>query len=187
MTIVCSAWPVSSSALRRRPNSRSMARMTSTTQTIQCPTGALPMEGGGPITVPGTQTSGYVYNDPYGRQHAFNYSTQNCGDSGIQTFGDGSTSDGSGYFYGLNDGQVHTRSGQIINAPSVNSGSAFGSITDANGNTVQNNGNGTFTDTLGVTALTIGGSGAAASSLTLTYPVALQGDGVYLSHRHGFL
>jgi hypothetical protein len=55
---------------------------------------------------------------------------------------------------------------------------AISTITDSNGNTITNNGNGTFTDTLGVTALTIGGSASAGSPLTFTYPVALQSDNV---------
>jgi hypothetical protein len=53
---------------------------------------------------------------------------------------------------------------------------AAGSITDTNGNTITNNGNGTFTDTLGVTALTIGGSATPSSPLTFTYPVTLQAN-----------
>ena len=40
-----------------------------------------------------------------------------------------------------------------------NSVSGAGSITDTNGNVINNNGDGTFTDTLGVKALTIAGGG----------------------------
>jgi YD repeat-containing protein len=125
----------------------------------------------------GTVITNLTYHDPYGRSHRFNYSDLIC-DTGDTFTGDGSSSDGSGYSYGLNDGMVHTRSGVIINAPldPVPGGATVGSITDSNGNVVKNNGNGTFTDTLGVTALTIGGSGTAGSPLTLTYPVALQAN-----------
>ena len=143
--------------------------------------GAEPVEGpgsGGQPT-PGVLYSNYVYHDPYGRTHVFNYSLQNCPSSGQQITGDGSTSDGSGFSYvnsGILTGQVHSRSGQIINAPDEANSTASGNIIDSNGNTVTNNGNGSFTDTLGVTALTIGGAGSAASPLTLTYPVALQAN-----------
>jgi RHS repeat-associated protein len=94
--------------------------------------------------------------------------------------GDGSTSDGSGLSYGLSDFLVHTHSGSVINAPvNVSSNQASsGSITDSNGNTITNNGNGTFTDTLGVTALTVGGGASAGSPLTFAYPVTLQADHV---------
>ncbi|MDQ2924627.1 MAG: hypothetical protein M3R43_03595, partial [Acidobacteriota bacterium] len=117
----------------------------------------------------------FAYHDPYGRRHSFNYHLKSCESGDTQT-GNGSTSDGSGYSYGINDGMVYTRSGQVINAPQSNSAMASSRITDSNGNSVSNNGNGTFTDTLGVTALTIGGSGTAASPLTLSYPVTLQSD-----------
>ena len=143
--------------------------------------GAEPVEGpGSGSNSEGLLYSNYVYHDPYGRTHAFNYSLQNCPSTNGQTItGDGSTSDGSGFSYvssSIATGQVHSRSGQIINAPDEADSTTSGSIIDSNGNTVTNNGNGSFTDTLGVTALTIGGAGSAASPLTFTYPVVLQAN-----------
>ena len=123
----------------------------------------------------GNVFSTYIYHDPYGRQHQFNYTRSTC--SGSSPSGDGSSSDGDGYTF---DGShVHSRSGQIIIAPfnPAQVGTNTGMITDTNGNSISNNGNGTFTDTLGVTALTIGGSATQASPLTFTYPVTLQADG----------
>jgi RHS repeat-associated protein len=129
--------------------------------------------------VTGDLLTNYVYHDPYGRNHRFNYSVKLCpvtdpNDSGTPS-GDGNSNDGSGLSLNINDLTVHTRSGQIINT-TLSSGTSAASITDTNGNTVTNNGNGTFTDTMGVTALTIGGAGTAASPLTLSYPVTLQSD-----------
>jgi RHS repeat-associated protein len=134
-----------------------------------------PIQLGGPPPVYGSLFANYVYHDPYGRKHAFDYTDKECEDADPVITGDGSTSDGSGFSYG-SDGLVHTKAGLVINAPTFLGTQANGSITDSNGNVVMNNGNGTFTDTLGVTALTIGGSGSAASPLTLTYPVTLQAD-----------
>ncbi len=123
----------------------------------------------------GTLVTNLTYHDPSGKSHLFNYSELICS-SGNTVTGDGSSSDGSGYSYGLSDAKVHTRSGGIINVPfdPILGGATPGSQTDSNGNTITNHGDGTFTDTLGVTALTIGGTGSFTSPLTLTYPVTLQ-------------
>ncbi len=118
-----------------------------------------------------TRTSNYVYYDAFGQQHYFNYATDQC--QGTVT-GDGSSSDSSGYYY--NGILVVNRYGTQLNVP-VNSGSGgTGSITDTNGNQINNNGDGTFTDTLGVTALAISGGGSASSPRSFTYKVANQSD-----------
>jgi len=147
---------------------------------VPCPR---PPNYSGPVPN-GIDLINYVYHDPFGRSHRFNYSLKVCvlTDTGNGTVsGNGSSSDGSGYFYDLNDNKVHNRTGAIIDPPQVvnatSGGQASGTITDSNGNTITNNGNGTFTDTLGVTALNITGSGTAASPLALTYPVTSQADG----------
>ncbi|MEO6848599.1 MAG: hypothetical protein ABI254_15205, partial [Chthoniobacterales bacterium] len=147
--------------------------VTYNSKTIRCPT----IEG---IPQYGYQLSSYVYHDPYGGNHRFAYSYQECDEAEgyPKILGDGSTSDGSGLSYGVNTGVIRTQSGSLISAPEnvgVNQ-SSYASIKDSNGNTITNNGNGTFTDTLGVTALTIGGGAAYGNPLTFTYPVALQGD-----------
>jgi hypothetical protein len=129
--------------------------------------------------VPGNLTNNFAYHDPYGGTHRFVLSIKSCPmtdeDEGTIT-GNGSSSDGSGYVYNRLDGTVRSRTGGIIN-PTYLGAQNTGSITDSNGNTVSNNGNGTFTDTLGTTPLTIGGGGNASSPRTFTYNVARQADG----------
>src|ERR1700733_7869356 len=77
----------------------------------------------------GTLVTDFTYHDPFGGSHLFNYSDLIC-DSGDTFTGDGTSSDGSGYSYGLNDGMVHTRSGIIINAPfdPILGGATLGSV-----------------------------------------------------------
>jgi RHS repeat-associated protein len=129
--------------------------------------------------VPGLLSNNFSYHDPYGVTHKFFLSIKSCPmtdeDEGTVT-GNGSSSDGSGYVYNRLDGTVRSRTGSIIN-PTYLGAQNTGSITDSNGNTVSNNGNGTFTDTLGTTPLTIGGGGNASSPRTFTYNVARQSDG----------
>jgi hypothetical protein len=154
--------------------------LTSTSYSYSCPTNNPKVEGVGVVM------ENYVYHDPYGRNHRFNYSYQNCltSGSGPVITGNGSTSDGSGLSYdglglptGNSDGKIHTRSGAVVVASSGAVGQNSGSITDSNGNTITSNGTGAFTDTLGVTALTIAGSGTPASPLTFSHPVTLQAGG----------
>jgi YD repeat-containing protein len=105
----------------------------------------------------------YVYHDPFGVSHAFAYTYNDC--TGTTT-GTGAATDGSGFSF---DGNVVTSpDGKQINAP-FNSQTGSGTITDANGNYISNHGNGTFTDTLGKTALTITGSGTASSPRQFQY------------------
>ncbi|MBS1801304.1 MAG: hypothetical protein JSS95_15945, partial [Acidobacteria bacterium] len=130
-----------------------------------------------------TKFANWVYHDPYGRNHKFNLTHTFCGvnDDGVFT-GDGSTNNGSGYFLGPDaangnlDGYVHGRNGFLLDAPVNPTTQTPSSVTDTNGNTINNNGSGVFTDTLGTTALTIGGSGSASSPRTFTSNVALQSD-----------
>jgi RHS repeat-associated protein len=162
--------------------------VTRSITSVQCPTqlgdgGAEPVKGGGsnPITL-GLLYSNYVYHDPYGRNHAFDYSLQICASQSAVTTGTGASVDGAGFIFsslgeaGISSGKILTRSGSVILAPLILEDQTTGNITDTNGNIITNNGNGTFTDTLGVTALTIGGTGSAASPLTFSYPVTLQSD-----------
>lgn len=121
----------------------------------------------------GTFQSNFVYHDPYGQVHGFPYFPPFCGGKGSGTV---AATDGSGY--STNGSVIYTRYGQTLTVPinpapgSIGSGS----FTDAKGNKITNNGNGNFTDTLGVTALTVGGGASASSPMTLTYPVTLQSD-----------
>jgi hypothetical protein len=110
----------------------------------------------------------YVYHDAFGVDHPLpyvaNYCTESFTGTGIPS------SDGSGYYF---DGvYVVSADGKQINAPVTNQTGIptnSGAITDANGNFINNNGDGTFTDTLGKTALTISGSGTASSPRMFTY------------------
>jgi RHS repeat-associated protein len=123
----------------------------------------------------GTRYTGYIYHDPYGRAHSFNYESDYfCPpDTDEPASGTGLSSDGSGYSF---DGTyVHTKYGAKIQ-PNMSSAGSGGSITDSNGNTITDNTNGTYVDTLGVTELTISGTGTTSSPLQLTYPVAKQSD-----------
>jgi hypothetical protein len=126
------------------------------TSTIKCQE-----DSGG--TIYKTYLSGYFYHDGFGIGHPFEYAVDNCA---LTKTGSGPSTDGSGYSY---DGvAVTSAGGRLINAP-VNNQASAGTVTDTNGNTVNNNGNGTFTDTLGLTALTITGGGTASSPKVFTY------------------
>lgn len=115
----------------------------------------------------------YAYHDAFGQVHVFNYTvTGSCGDGTNGNSGDGSTSDGSGYRYA--PPYVYTKNGtQITPAQSQNGAPT---VVDSNGNTITVNNNGTFTDTLGVTELTIAGAGTPSSPMTFTYPLAPQSN-----------
>jgi RHS repeat-associated protein len=124
----------------------------------------------------GSKVYDFVYHDAFGRNHAFNYSVSVCGTGAETITGNGSSSDGSGLYWV--SGKVYTRNGSTIYAPSyTGSGTSMsGGYTDTNGNEITDNGNGTYTDTLGATALTIAGSGTPSSPMTFTYPVAKQSN-----------
>ena len=81
----------------------------------------------------------------------------------------GVTNDGSGITLSVSanpSGTVTLRNGSTINPP-LQATTGAGKMTDDNGNYVSTPGNGTFTDTLGLTALTI--SGTAPSNTTYQY------------------
>ena len=127
-----------------------------------------------------SSTSNYVYHDPFGANHLFNYSSySNCpvDQNGNPTnqppvySGDGSSSDNSGYTFA--GGSLKSKNGASISAPTTPNGN--GSITDTNGNIITNSG-GVITDTLGVAELKIAGGGSPTSPSTLTYPVANQAN-----------
>jgi len=131
----------------------------------------------------------YVYHDPYGVNHDFNYyvykpcpfdsnGTAYNPPPPPQVSGDGSTNDDSGLsLHGdvHGGGSVYSRDGSYVTPPSVPGGA--GSQTDPNGNSISSNGSGVFTDTLGIAELTVGGGGTANSPRTFTYPVTLQQSG----------
>jgi YD repeat-containing protein len=116
--------------------------------------------------------SNFQYHDPGGATHPIPgqvvhfISTNNaCGESYTTPITNALTSDGSGYFVTtsyIGAATVYAPGGLTIIAPQINTSIGPGSITDANGNTIQIGYNSTsqtttITDTLGTTALTITG------------------------------
>lgn len=115
----------------------------------------------------------FVYTDSFGAEHFFNYTYRAaCPGYPAMTTGDGSTSDGSGYTI-LNPTQIKSLNGVVFTPAQTTAGQNQSSSTDSNGNEISFNGTGSFTDTLGATALTIGGS----DPVTYTYPVTSQANG----------
>ena len=126
-------------------------------------------QGGGFTWTP--VNSHYAYHDSFGVSHPFTYTYNAC--TGVSS-GGGASADGSGYSF--SGGYVTAADGKQINAPIYNPNSngtitqtSSGSLTDTNGNYISNNGNGTFTDTLGKTVLTISGSGTPSSPKVFAY------------------
>ncbi|HEV2348770.1 MAG TPA: RHS repeat-associated core domain-containing protein [Terriglobia bacterium] len=115
-----------------------------------------------PHSLPGEVTDWAALNTPCG---------SNGGYSGTAS---GTVNDGSGYAYTLTYGpsvNLHASGGTAIIAP-LQSSSGNGTLTSRNGNTITGTyagGTTTFTDTLGVTALTVSGSGTPSSPYQFQY------------------
>ena len=114
------------------------------------------------------------YQDPGGAFHSTPVSTTaGSTDCGVDPISSGTTSatDGSGYTLSVTNyshATVQTRSGAVINAPSMST--AAGSLNDSNGNILSTAVSGnttTFSDTLGATALTI--TGTPPGNVTYTF------------------
>lgn len=118
-----------------------------------------------------------VYHDAFGGSHSFDYTydTSDCPDDDQpppSVSGSGASNDGSGYTL-LDLGDIKTRSGTLIRPSLAPTGGYPMSMTDRNGNTISGTGSGTFTDTLGATALSVSGS----NPVSFTYPVTEQING----------
>jgi RHS repeat-associated protein len=118
-----------------------------------------------------------AYVDKLGVSHSINkyVSDQNTCTSNWAGFppanASGVVTDGSGYSFSIGNApsaSIHSREGSLINAP-LQIGPAAGTMTDNNGNQISGNGSGGFTDTLGMTALSITGVGTPASPYNYTY------------------
>ena len=120
----------------------------------------------------------FVYTDGGGTAHPFNITMSGwslhsipCG-SGAPATGSGLATDGSGYnisLQGLANGLVQLNSltntaGDTIGAGIIYGGSGTGIVTDPNGNQIT-----LYVDTLGMTVLTVAGSGTPSSPVTYTY------------------
>jgi hypothetical protein len=144
--------------------------------------------GGSCIQYPGgkyvwTNYNNFIYTDALGTKHPFNitisdWSLQSipCGSGAPPASGSATANDGSGYtlsvnaslnYPGVTLGSLRDRSGNSYAAP-VGGVGAAGTVTDPNGNQITVNGS-NFVDTLGMTALTVGGSGTQSSPSTYTY------------------
>ena len=124
--------------------------------------------------------SNWTYHDTFGTPHAFSGSTKvsvshstSCPTSSTSLTA--TTTDGSGWTLsatGNTTNSVTSVGGQVLHPPAVNSQTGAGSFTDPNGNTISVSSSGVFTDTLGMSALTVTGSGTQASPLVYTYTAA---------------
>jgi hypothetical protein len=124
----------------------------------------------------------WVYYDAWGGRHSFDgqleYDPTGCDLGTTSTLGS-IANDGSGYTLSASlNGSVHnilTKQGEVTNPPLnlVNGYSgAQATATDRNGNQISvssTSNTATYTDTLGLTALTVSGSATAASPLGLSY------------------
>lgn len=128
--------------------------------------------------------SNFVYRDWLGTSHSFpgaiayqtNPSNLYCHPGSLTSSETVTTTDGSGYVLAASIANVtqasisaslKSASGSNIVAP-LTAGSSNGTLTDSNGNQISASG-GTFTDTLGTTAVTVTGAGSQASPLVFTY------------------
>lgn len=115
----------------------------------------------------------YVYHDSHGVPHSIPYGyTSTCGTQGTdQTSGSYVISDNSGFtaYRNRSAWNIVSSDGTEMAVPSfsgkVTSGNA--TVTDTNGNEISVSSSGTFTDTMGKTALTV--SGSAPNPVVYTY------------------
>ncbi len=116
----------------------------------------------------------YSYVDNFGSAHQIGASVTDmnsvCGmNTGALYSVTYPSNDGSGFTFTVSaapSGVVNPRAGGKITPPLVSTPS-FGTVTDSNGNQISANSGGTFTDTLGTTALTI--TGAAPNPVSFAY------------------
>lgn len=113
------------------------------------------------------------YNDQFGTPHPINLtvndSIQKCSTGTGQFSATATLNDGSGYKVTVEAtpaATVYSARGTKFSPPLLQ-GVGTGSFTDRNGNQINANASGVFTDTLGTTALTV--SGAAPNPVTLSY------------------
>jgi len=142
---------------------------------------------GGPTSYQQWSFSNFVYYDPLGASHLFNYSPtyfsspggSNCPPNGPQPSTPQPTqaSDSSGYTIyatpgpGSASAYLVDKNGNTINVPVVTSPPTSGSstTTDRNGNQTSSS-NGTYTDTLGTQALAVIGTAPSNTNISYTAP-----------------
>jgi RHS repeat-associated protein len=116
--------------------------------------------------------SNWTYIDSSGTPHRFSFTTQSQSVSPCNaTTKTGTSTDGSGYTMSATADQINyvtTPDGDIIHPTTVPGGG--GSIQDRNGNQITGGAPGTYTDTLGTTALTVAGTAPNNTTFTFTPP-----------------
>lgn len=111
--------------------------------------------------------SNFVYHDPFGVPHAFPIFLQNesqCQEDSTSS-GSAVAVDGSGYTMNVTNYtnvQMVGKDGRSFTPP-LNTSSGSASAVDLNGNVVSVNSSGVFTDTLGLSALTVSSGGSSQS------------------------
>src|SRR6266851_592410 len=119
-----------------------------------------------------TRYYNWTYHDPFGVPHNMNiavYDDATCLNQSDPYSQTSTVGDGSGYTMTADaspSATITSASGKIINAPLLSSAGA-GIATDRNGNKISVSTGGIFTDTLGMTALTV--TGGAPNPLVFTY------------------
>src|SRR5713226_4938587 len=119
-----------------------------------------------------TRYYNWTYHDPFGVPHNMNiavYHDATCLNQSDPYSQTSTVGDGSGYTMTADaspSATITSASGKIINAPLLSSAGA-GIATDRNGNKISVSTGGIFTDTLGMTALTV--TGGAPNPLVFTY------------------
>ena len=130
--------------------------------TVQCPIeGSMP-----PRTFNATQYYNFQYHDAFGVTHA-GFTNISGGCPGDLDPSDSVSTDSSGLtLHTTGPATITTPSGNTFKPP-LNAGTGTATVTDHNGNQITTTTGSTFTDTLGMTALSV--SGGAPSPLVLTY------------------
>ena len=115
------------------------------------------------------------YYDQFGTRHPMsltvNDSAQKCDVPTGQFTANTTLTDGSGYKVFVEaapTATVYSTTGTKF-VPPLLQGNGVGSFTDRNGNKLSVNASGVFTDTLGMTALSVTGTGSPASPIVFTY------------------
>jgi RHS repeat-associated protein len=111
------------------------------------------------------QWTNYQYHDPFGITHA-GFTNISGGCAGDTDPSDSTSTDSSGLTLDSGANTVTTPSGSVFAAP-LDLGTGAATNTDRNGNQITTTTGNTFTDTLGMTVLSV--SGGAPNPLVLTY------------------
>jgi RHS repeat-associated protein len=138
--------------------------ISNTSTMVQCQISQFP-----PRFVNRTYRSNYQYHDAFGVIHSFDNTSGGCFED--QDTNITSSTDSSGLTLTTNaalatGAKISTRDGATF-FPPLNSGSGGATKTDRNGNQISTTNGNTFTDTLGMTALTV--TGGAPNPQVFTY------------------